>query len=254
MPVTLLASACPAPVVPSGIVWPEECSDGTDTPDVAGGLVSGNDDFTPNWNLNSAMLDVATRSGSGGYARVYGGTITAGTGLLASVSGAVAVIDGIVAKKVFADLSLPASTARIWIWLKQDRTLQAVATSTTKPTAKCVLLGSLATDGSAVISGSIDTSGVVFMAGGYLFRETADLGQPSDSPDGSLRLFTRTLGGLYFWDGYQWGVVTEGVAWSKDIIPSGETAVIPSGAQVSLFRELKVYGRLTVRGSLRVTR
>lgn len=252
MAVTLLASACPPPVVPSGLVWPEDCYAGTDSPDVAAALASGRDPFTPYWNQNAAMLDLATRSGSGGYGLVYGGVISDGGGLNASVTGAVALIDGIVAKKTFALLALPASQPRVWIWLKQDRTLQ-YTTTTTKPTAKCVLLGSLATNGSGVIGGSIDTSGVVYFASGLFFRETADLGQPSDSPDASVRVTTKTLGGLFFWDGTQWGNVPQGAAWSKDVIPAGETVVVPSGAQVSLFGTVSVLGTYRIRGKLRVT-
>ncbi|MBX7132623.1 MAG: hypothetical protein K1X67_08120 [Fimbriimonadaceae bacterium] len=252
MAVTLLASACPPPVVPSGLVWPEDCYAGTDSPDVAGALASGRDPFTPEWNQNAAMLDLATRSGSGGYGLVYGGVISDGGGLNASVTGAVALIDGVVAKKTFALLSLPASQPRVWIWFKQDKTLQYTLT-TTKPTAKCVLLGSLATDGSGVIAGSIDTSGVVYFASGVFFRETADLGQPSDSPDSTVRVMTKTSGGLFFWDGGQWALVPKGLSWSKDVIPSGETVVIPSGAQQSIFGTLSVSGRVTVYGKLRVT-
>jgi len=204
--VTRLASACPAPIAPgSSFPWPQDCYSGSDQPDVAGLLTSGNDNFTPFWNQNAAMLDLATRTGSGGYALAYGGVVSAGTGLLASVTGLIAIMDGIVAKKSFADLSLPASTDPVWIWVKQDGTLQ-YTTTTTPPSSKCVLLGSLATDGTGVV-GSIDTSGVVYMRSGMPYRETADVGRPSDSPDASLRLYTKTLAGLFLWSGSAWHLV-----------------------------------------------
>lgn len=251
MPVTLLASACPAPIAVGSIVWPSDVAAGTDDPDVAKKITSGDPNFTPNVNENAAMLDLAARGGGGCYAVIHGGVISAGTGLTVNVTGVVAALDGYKAVKSFPALVVPASTARVWIWFKQDGTLEAVATSTTPPTAKCVLLGSCTTNGSGVTA--VDTAGVVKLVSGVAVRETADLGQPSDAPPSGVRLFTLTLGGLFFWDGSQWALVPRGASWSKEVIPAGETVVIPEGAQTSMFGTVSVLGTLIVRGSMRVT-
>ncbi|HRI45265.1 MAG TPA: hypothetical protein PLV39_13985 [Fimbriimonadaceae bacterium] len=250
MPVTLLASDCPLPIEPSALVWPSDVADG-DSAGVAKTIGSGEANFTSKVNENAAMLDMAARGGGGCFAVVYGGELSAGEGLHVLVSGVVAAIDGYKAVKEFQPLEVPAATARVWIWFKQDGTLEAVATDPEPPAVKCVLLGSCTTNGSDVTA--VDESGVVRLVSGMPYRETADLGQPSDTPGAAIRLLTKTLGGLWLWDGAQWANVPQGMAWSKDVIPAGETVVIPGSAQASMFGAIAVLGTLIIRGSMRVT-
>lgn len=209
MPVTLIASDCPLPIAPGAFPWPADCYAGADEPDVAPGLTSGDVAMTPKWNQVASMLDLAARTGSGAYALAFGtGVISAGTGLLIETTGAIAAIDGVVAVKAFAPKAVPDDTARVWLWLRQNGTLDHTVT-TTPPTSKCVLLGSCVTASGLVTS--VDTSGVVYCAGGQVWRETADIGPPTDSPPSSSRIITRTETGVYLWDGVRHGELVSGM-------------------------------------------
>lgn len=240
MPVTLVASDCPLPIAPGAFPWPADCYAGTDSPDVAPGLASGDVAMTPKWNDLAARLDLAARAGSGVYALAYGtGILSAGTGLLIEATGALAAIDGVVAVKAIAPKSVPDDTARVWVWLRQNGTLDITVT-TTPPSSKCVLLGSCVT-ASGLVS-SVDTSGVVYCAGGQIWRETADIGPPTDSPPSASRIITRTETGVYLWDGVRHGELVSGMRAAVAMPADANYTLTMAQAKASI---IEVSGTLT---------
>jgi hypothetical protein len=197
--VTLNASACPAPQTPAALLL--KANAGT----LGNAPVAKNPQAEAAWRVNAALpnatqLDLTGRYGGGSYAVAAGLVLSAPVrGLNIHISAGHAVLDGIV--EVATDLTwpVPASTARVWIWLLQSGLPQAVATSLSPPSGACCLLGSCTTD-SKNITG-LDLSGVLYLRGGMPWRQSADAGVPGDVPPTSLMFYHRTAGGLYIWDG-----------------------------------------------------
>lgn len=193
MAVTLTAVNTPAPVVPNpGVLLSDSNSPPTSTA-FSTGVSSG---FTTSLNKENKRHNLGFTYGAGGYAIGYGLTLSAGTGLICNVAVGHAVMDGVVERSA-TTVAVSASSTN-WVWLKQDGTL-VVQTSTAKPTGNCVCLGAAVTDGSGVTA--IETAGIIYFRGGMLWRDTADAGAPGDSPDSSLRIWTKTTGGTYLWNG-----------------------------------------------------
>lgn len=196
MAVTLTATNVPAPVLPTVTI---DISDSGDNPLTSytfpQGMTSG---FTTNLNKQGKRLDLLATYGAGGYGVVDGLAVSAGTGLLADISAGKANIGGIV--ELAASSVVVSASSTNWIWLKADGTT-VVATTTAKPTGECCLLGAAVTDGSGVTS--VETSGVVYFRSGMLWRETADTLAPGDTLNAAIRIYTKTAGGEYFWNGSQ---------------------------------------------------
>lgn len=205
MAATLLASACPSPPVAGTVFWETDQNvSGASGLPVSVAFTTGMTlPAAATLNKNSAMQDLLGRYGAGGYAVAYGLVVSAGSGLTVSVSAGHALMDGIVEPgKTATTVVVPASSARAWIWLKQDKTFTVQNNVTTKPAGNCVLVGSCVTDGSGVLS--VDTSGVVYLQNGFPWRDTADTGAPTDTPDATWRGFTKTSAGVFFWTGTAW--------------------------------------------------
>lgn len=194
MAVTLNASNCPAPVVPNPGVLLSDSNPPPVSDEFATGMASG---FTTQLNKQFKRADLMGSWGAGGYGVADGLTLSAGTGLQVAVAAGHAIMDGIV--ELAASTAVLNASATNWVWLKQDGTLVVQNGVTTKPSGNCVCLGAAVTDGSGVTS--IETSGVVYSLYGTFYRQTADTLVPGDSPNASIRIFTKTAGGTYFWDG-----------------------------------------------------
>lgn len=148
-------------------------------------------------NYSLAQLAQVAKYGGGGYARVSGYDYGGASGLLVTVNAGIAMIDGPVESKAAQTITVD-DNASVWVWLKQDGSLTK-STSTSVPTGGKVALFRVTT-----VSGSVtanDQSGVVSIVNGCLERQTGDTGAPGDSPSSSLRLWTHTTSGIYFWDG-----------------------------------------------------
>jgi hypothetical protein len=195
MSYTFTAVNCPAVQVPGTVIY--KGNTGQSPPTSIQFSTGAFTNVPANLNSNSKGADMAQRYGSGGYGVGSGLALSAGTGLICAVAQGQAVCDGLVEVYTAQNVVVSASSNN-WIWLKQDGTL-VVTTTTAKPTGNVVLLGCAITSGSAVTS--VDYSGVVYWRGGQMWRETADVGKPLDTPDSTLRFWTKTAGGLYFWDG-----------------------------------------------------
>lgn len=194
MAVTLTAANTPAPVVPNPGVLLSDSNAPPVSDEFSTGVSAG---FTTQLNKQFKRADLMGSYGSGAYGVADGLTLTAGTGLVCNVAAGHAVIDGVVERS--ATTIVVAASSTNWIWLKQDGTLVSQDDTTAKPSGNCVLLGAAITDGSGVTS--IETAGVCYFRSGVLWRETADAYEPTDTPNSAVRIWTKTSGGDYFWNG-----------------------------------------------------
>ena len=150
-------------------------------------------------NRNASALDLAGRYGGGGYAVAAGLDLSVpASGLSLEIAAGHAVIDGVV-EVAEATTATATASVRTWIWLRQNGTITPVPTSTAPPAGACCLLGSCLADGSDILS--VDTSGVLYLRGGMLWRESADPSVPSDTPPAGIVFLHKTAGGLWLWDG-----------------------------------------------------
>src|SRR5579883_1564672 len=195
----LLATQCPTPPVATLFLTKQAAKVGNGNAPVALSIAQGDILWRTNYNANALQLDLTGRYGGGGWGIAWGLGLQPGSGLTVSVAAGHAMIDGVVEIAAPTSIAVPDNTARVWIWLRQSGLLTAVPTSLTPPTGACCLLGSVTTSG-GVVTG-IDLSGVVYLRGGVLLRQTADAGAPSDTPPSSLQLIQITQGGVYWWTG-----------------------------------------------------
>jgi hypothetical protein len=202
MAVSLLATQVPAPQLWSTWTYLTDFNESLAAycPNVISAkLFSTGDNITvpSRLNVNGGYLDMLSQYGGGAMGVVQGLDVAAGTGLIANVSAGGANIGGIVQLATGSTVVVAASASN-FIWLKNDITLEAT-TATTAPATPGVFLGIAMTNGSSVTA--VDTSGVCYLRGGNLWRQTADLFEPLDSPNANVRVYTKTLAGLFYWDG-----------------------------------------------------
>lgn len=150
-------------------------------------------------NALSKRIDLAASYSGSGYAIAGGLVLSAGIGLTCAISNGHGLIGGAVEVYGGSAVILGASSVN-WIWLTQAGTFVVQVGVTTRPAGECILLGSVTTNATVVTS--IDTSGVVYLKSGMLWRMTGDIGPPADTLDPALRLLTTTALGTFFWDGY----------------------------------------------------
>ena len=124
--------------------------------------------------------------------------VAPGSGLILTVRAGDAIIGGYCEIPNDRTLAVPDATARIWIWLQQDKTLTYTIT-TTPPTTLSVLLGSCVTSAGNITA--VDRSGVLYLRGGALVRYTADPGVPTDSPPPNVKFCAITAFCSFEWDG-----------------------------------------------------
>lgn len=199
MPVTLNATACPAPRNFSGLILLEDGESAGGAAVNARSLALGDDiDGLTKLNRNATQLDLTSRYAAGLYSVGQGLVISAGTGLLVDITAGQAVMDGIVEVPANASIVVSNSIARGYIYLLRDGTFSVVNNSLTPPSEPYVFVGSFVTSGGAVTS--VDHSGIMKQYGTLVIRQTADSGAPGDTP-GSFAFLTITSGGTYLWNG-----------------------------------------------------
>lgn len=207
MAVTLLASQCPPIPMPQSLLSIAAAGSlSAGNAPVAENIAAGQTTpWTPLQRRNATRQDLTGRHGGGGYAIAMGLTLSApASGLTLTIGSGIAMIDGPVEVESTSTLSIQNNSARAWIWLLQNGTLTSTQTATAPQTACCVL-GSVVTIANNITQ--VDTSGVMYLKGGNLWRQTADTGPPQDSPPASLNFFARTQGGLFYWDGTQYSAI-----------------------------------------------
>lgn len=227
----LPASSCPTLPTPAAMLVP-----GTDIAPVAPSIVVGDTDAAPaKAQKLAAMLDVLAQRGGGGYAVAEGLDLSA-TALACTASAGQALIRGVVTAASTLTLAGGLSdNAFNWVFLLQTgqlaKTSSASATPVpAAPATDCAFLGRIqVTSGTP---GTPDYSGRLGILGGMLYRKTADVGPPTDSPPATLRFFNETLDGLYWWSGTAyWNVSSPGV---RDHYLAAETGYLPTRTQQRL--------------------
>lgn len=210
--ITLNAKQCPAIQQPASMLSIANAGSGNGNALVAKNTLADIAWRTNAANPNATMLDrLASEGGANAFALSgdFPPILSIGAGLLLNISAGEAIIGGPV-QVAAGTLAVPNNTQRVWIWMSRSGTLVAVATSTTPPAGQQVLLGSVTTSSGVVTA--IDTSGVLYLRGGVLWRQTADSGAPTDTPPSTVSFIARTAGGVYLWDGA--GYTTLGPAYA----------------------------------------
>lgn len=156
--------------------------------------------LVPKFDSNALSTDLTgAYGGTNGYAIARGLTLSApASGLLLNVAAGHAMIGGVVEVPAATTVMCTDNLNLNWIWLLQNGTLTATTTLTAPSTESC-LIGNCTTVGGNIVN--VDTSGVLFLKGGNLWRQTADAGAPIDAPPTTIQFTAVTLGGTYWWDG-----------------------------------------------------
>lgn len=257
---TLLASACPALIVPSAVTYATQ-----DSPPTSMLIVTGEQGalVSNRVNRNNARQDYSARFASGMYCIGEGLALSTVSGLTINIAAGVIVADGLLWSTAGGSVpSLPNNQARVWIWAVRvapigdptpsPATLTFTYTTTTTPPAGAVcLLGSCSTGASAITPGSIDTSGVPYSKGPEVWRYSGDIGVPTDSPNAALRFFHQSSDSLWKWDGSRYRQVTGGLPLVKSTIAAAEAECVPAGYQARVYDNFSVIGSLTVAGKMR---
>lgn len=207
MSITLRADQVPGMGIPiSGIplLSSAENSAGTNGPLVLRTIIAGVLPFAAKWNRNAKSIELIGRYGAGNYgiglSITNGLVLTAGAGLLGSISPGQAMMDGPVELSVTTNVGpVPNNTSDIFVALKQDGTLIFATSIGVLPATPYVYLGHLTTLAGTIQS--VDYSGVFYLTGGMAWRQTADIAVPLDTPNTFQRFWTKTLGGWYLWTG-----------------------------------------------------
>ena len=194
----LLASQLPEIKVPTDIIDPV---DGITTS--AKTISPGQSPWTPTFNQNAVRLDLTGRYGGGIYGAAFGLDLTIGTGLSVITTPGQAMIDGpiTIADEISTGVL---DNARSFLWLDQDGVIAPYimpddGSEMEVPDIAAFLLGSVLAENGAITE--VDYSGRMELRGGVGFRRTGDIGTPTDTPPSSIQFWTRTQGGLYWWDG-----------------------------------------------------
>lgn len=189
------ATSVPAPAPLPTLASPQAVLAGSASPVLAPEITLAADmSWAAKSNAAAAMMEAVARTMTG---VVSGLTLSAGVGLNIAVADGVGLCGGVLEGKTLPALTLPSSTSA-WVWLKTDGTL-TYTTGTTALATPGLMLGRVTTDASAVTA--IDYSGVLYILGGMMWRTTGDAGAPGDSPAATTRLWTKTAGGTYLWNG-----------------------------------------------------
>ncbi len=227
---TLLASACPVPVVPSTI-----CDPDVDTPLGGPVLVAAQTStLRTAFQELSCRADLAARWSGGGYAIVYGLNISIGSNLNVNVSTGQAAIDAWVTKTSITAVPVSASKTRVYIYLMASGNFTTVNESLTPPVGACAFIGSCVTGVSTVTS--VEDGGVMRIKGGSLWRRTADVVTPTDTPPGNLSFITAGVSKWWLWDGERYAEISPGsgaVSQLAVAANTGTNTVSATNAQVS---------------------
>jgi hypothetical protein len=206
MAITLTAVQVPVPPIASGVYSPSSaplCSETLITGDGPGGEVR------VKGNKNATRIDLTGRIGGGGYAVYTGLDLSFTTGRTLTIAAGQAMIDGVVTIAQ-TTTTIDPNIARAYVWLARAGTITVVNNSLTPPAGAYCFLGSCVTNATDITSK--DESGILYIKGGILRRETADTGLPGDTPPSGLQFFTETTNRLYFWDGSEYWLMSCGTA------------------------------------------
>jgi hypothetical protein len=209
--------------------------------------------LTLNLNQNNRRNENLGRYGGGAYAVAEGLELVFTGGLVVSVTPGAAILDGPVVKPALAATPLYAGTVtgitdgvRNYCWLLQDGSFTAV-TSLTAPSDACAFLGSALGSGGGAFTGNPDYSGRAVL-GPSLYRRTADVGPPTDTPSARLQFVNECQDGLYRWTGARYA--RDEALLVRDHYLTGEVGYIAPRTQQRITDRLiiEVGARLVIDG------
>lgn len=203
----LRADQCPAIQVPATLRNPKA---DPANPLICNVWVSGQDpDHALHLNQDNREIEALGRYGGGlGYAIGEGLNIfeAASTGLVLNIGPGAAILDAVVVKiaptltpTIAATINVP-NAASSWPWVLPDGSVTPII-GTAPPVGQEVatFLG-LVTAAGGNITG-LDLSGVPYRKGGVLYRRTADVGAPVDTPSNKLQFVNQSADGWWWWNG-----------------------------------------------------
>jgi hypothetical protein len=206
--------------------------------------VYGYKDTTPsgltlNLNQNNRRNENLGRYGGGAYAVAEGLDLVFTVWLVVSVTPGAAILDGPVVKPALTATPLYAGTVsgitdgvRNYCWILQDGSLTATQVLTPAPSDACAFLGSALGSGGGGFTGNPDYSGRWQLRGPQLYRRTADLGPPADSPSARVGFLSESQDGLYEWTGARYARAEASLV--RDHYLTGEVGYIAPRTQQRL--------------------
>lgn len=150
-------------------------------------------------NQMATKVQILAQVGGGGSGVINGLELSAGTGLQLQISVGTAYASDIISTSSSVTVVLPDASPMIFVWLTGSGTIAWNQDHTTPPSGGLVFLGTVATATGVIVS--IDNSGRVAIYDGQRWRSTNDLIAPVDAPPASIRIFTQTQFGVFFWNG-----------------------------------------------------
>ena len=201
MPYTLLATACPPPMVPSvlRLVSAAVLSANGTAPASANFSVGMSSLLASALNGNALRSDLVSLYG-GGLIRAVGMglTLTAGTGAAVNIAPGHAVGDGIIELPItLTNVALSDGLNYVYIDQTSPVTVSVVSASLAPPGGTCVYLGRVTVASGAV--SLIESSGVFYAGSGLRYRMTGDTSAPTDTaPAGCPPFLTLTASGATY--------------------------------------------------------
>ena len=150
-------------------------------------------------NMLVAKVQIVTQVGGGGTGIINGLNLSTTSRLNLEASAGTAYAGDVVSVPNGITTLLPDNSATVFIWLTSTGAIAWNQDHTLVPGGGLVYLG-CATTATGVIT-AIDYSGRVSIIDGQRWRQTNDAIAPVDVLPTSVRVFTQTQFGVYFWNG-----------------------------------------------------
>lgn len=163
-----------------------------------GTFANGDDTWGAAYNRSQAIIESVMRCGAGLKGVVTGLEISAGSGLTLNIAAGKALSNGLLELFTATTLAMSDNTVN-YIWFKEDQTFEKITAGISPPTPSGVFIGTVTTSGGAITA--VDDSGICYVRANSIYRKTADPYKPGDTPPSNWLGYTKTLGGLWFWNG-----------------------------------------------------
>lgn len=234
MPGSLLSTQVPAPSVPGSFLRVYDAYEsGPNAPLARPFAQADKTTVVPSLNENATRMELAGRYAAP-YGIAWGLEYVSAVGLTVTFSAGHALIDGVVEKKENFTVNLTPSIALAYVYLLQSGGTQVVNNSTTPPAGAYALLWTFTTNATDVTAN--DDAGRIVLRQGQAWRQTYDTGAPADTPPAGARMFAKTSGGSYIWNGSQWVRFVEPDELEKrDVKQSVRVATVSAGTLATSF-------------------
>lgn len=248
MPVTLLGTQVPAIQVPAAVLNPDNPGSAMPAPFTAlSGGETGPGSLSTPFNRNAKQAAAIAEGGGGGYGIETGLELSTAASLSLPISAGRANIRGRVTREADFTAAVSDGIARVYVWLSSAGTVTPVNNNLTPPAGEQLFLGSCVTAGGEITE--VDSSGVMHLWGGALWRETADVGPPTDGLPTGITFFQKSRDGIYFWDGVTYRELQSNRR--RSTLFTGTGLYVPAGEQEVYYGDLDwSLGDVVVYGSI----